>query len=199
MLRQYVVIAGNIGLGKTTLVRYISQAVPGAVGFIEERSEDLASYYANPHRFAFRNQVEYTVQYLKQAVDIARSEATLVVQDRSIYDTHMVFSRLHLEHRTISGAEYEILQRAYALANRLVQPDLMVLLDASPEFAHHRMMRRGLTEERNVHLKYLATLRAAYLAWFATLDGHRRLFIESEGRSVSSLCAQVVSALESQV
>ncbi len=196
---RYVVICGGIAVGKTTVTRLVGSKVAGAVAFIEQRDQYLDRYYEDPVAFAFMNQLAYTLQFLEQAAEIARVDAPLVIQDRSIYDTHWVFSSARLSDGSISAEQFELLERAYRAADIIVRPSLLVLLEASPEEAYRRMLNRGEPAERSVSLRYLAELQSLYSEWFDAFDVCPKAALSTDKLSSEGVAENVLRLLTEKV
>ena len=166
--RPYIIIAGNICVGKTTTCELLGKSLACSV-FYEKREILLKEYYSDPDKFAFLNQLTYSLQFLEQAVEISKCKGA-AVQDRSIYDTHNVFSRLHLQSNRISSLEFSLLDRILRSADQLIRPSLLILLDAPIDTVYKRMQVRGFNEELSVTPAYLAELQDLYLSWFKAFD-----------------------------
>ena len=179
LTRDYIIIAGNIGTGKTIVAGLLGTLLPGCSTFLETCATFLKQFYADPSRFAFLNQLDYSLQFLEQAASIARCN-TAVVQDRSIYDTHEVFTRLRLLEGLISHEEFQLLARIHAVADKLACPTLLVLLDASVDTTLERVRQRGLREEVGVSKTYLADLKNAYAQWYQQFNRCRKIAINTD-------------------
>jgi deoxyadenosine/deoxycytidine kinase len=162
---DYIILAGNLGTGKTTLSNILSKQLANSVIFNEVRDIYLEQFYSNPQQFAFHNQLAYSLQYLEQAIAISNTSKT-VIQDRSIYDTHYVFSDLWFKNGAISKNEFLLLERILHAAERIAKPTYLFLLDAEVNIAYERVLRRGLEIEKNVTKKYLSVLQEKYHKWY---------------------------------
>lgn len=176
---KYVIVAGIIGTGKTTAVQQVSLRLEKAAAFYEERDVYLSRFYSDPARYAFMNQLAYSLQYLSQAAHILKCEET-VIQDRSIYDTHDVFSRMRFEEGLIKSEEFLLLKRIYDSCHLLTQPSLLVMLDASVEVAHRRVEARAHELEQGLTKELLYGLRDRYLAWYSSFDLCPKILIRTD-------------------
>lgn len=191
----YVTIAGTIGAGKSTTVQALATLLPDSETYQEVRDIYLERFYADPSRFGFLNQLAYSLQYLEQAVAISRSSHAYVLQDRSIYDTHEVFSRMRLQQGVIDPDAFVLLSRIARACVSLSTPDLLVHLTVNPTEALRRVRLRAFAEEARITQALLLDLDAAYRKWFDGFTLCRKLEIETTCKSPDEVCAAIVSAV----
>jgi deoxyadenosine/deoxycytidine kinase len=134
------------------------------------------------------------LQYLEQSVE-ASAIASHIVQDRSIYDTHQVFSQWRREEGLILEDEFELLERIFRAADRLIRPTLVVLLEASVEIATRRIIARNLPTELGLTPEFLTTLTARYADWFEHFQLAPKLRISTDAHSVDEVVRTIVASL----
>lgn len=194
MRRHYIVIAGSIGTGKTTTSEAVASMVPGWAALVETRDTFLARFYDDPKKYAFLNQLAYSLQYVEQAVEISMATRD-IVQDRSIYDTHQVFSQWRREAGLICEDEFELLERTFRIAHRLVCPTLLVLLECSIEVASRRIVSRNMTTELGLTSPFLSELSHRYANWFEHFDLSPKLRLSTDHQPVASVVDSILSAV----
>src|SRR5512135_3675947 len=93
MPKRFIAIAGNIGVGKSTLTRLISQQL-GWEPFYEPVSENpyLADFYGEMGRYAFHSQIFFLSRRLRHHRHLLDFPGS-VVQDRSVYEDAEIFAR----------------------------------------------------------------------------------------------------------
>ena len=196
---NHVIIAGNIGTGKTTAARLLGALVQDAQVIEESKGLFLERYYENP-AFAFLNQLDYTIQYFEQARQImAERSKSWLFQDRSVLDTHQVFTRMLFKSGSISLDEFSLLDRLNRLASEISQPRLLVLLDADPNMCLDRIRHRGDPEERLVKLSHLELLRSEYLSWFEAFDQCPKSLINTEQSDRKEVAEKIIRFMEQTV
>ena len=93
-MEKFIVVAGNIGSGKTTLVKILSERM-GFVPFYEPHQENpyLADFYEDMERWSYHSQVYFLTQKLRIHRKVLLAEGS-VVQDRSVYEDAEIFAIL---------------------------------------------------------------------------------------------------------
>lgn len=165
----YVVIAGNVGTGKSTLLQRIAGVIPEAEVLIERPEPSLVDYYRDPLTYAFQTQLAFMLQYLACAGKAQSSAKPVVFQERSVHDGAEVFGRMRAERGWIDPTQGRTIQQVEAQADTIRRPDLFILLDAEPDVLLSRVRSRGAGGDEHIGLSYLTDLRARYLHWFTSL------------------------------
>lgn len=170
-MKQYVVLAGNIGAGKSTLVRMMSEQL-GWEPYYEPVAENpyLDDFYRDMRRWAFHSQVfflTYRARAHRSLMDIARP----VVQDRSFYEDAEVFARALHRQGSMSDREWDTYAALYrTLTTLLAPPDLVVYLRASVPTLLRRIALRGRDFEARISREYLEGLNGLYEEWITGFD-----------------------------
>lgn len=166
MTKRFIAIAGNIGVGKSTLTSLLSQRL-GWEPFYEavEDNPYLADFYNDMTRYAFHSQIFFLSRRLRhhrRLLDFPGS----VVQDRSVYEDAEIFARALFEQGHILPRDYRTYRELYeVLTQFLPPPDLVVYLRATVPTLLHRIAQRGRTFEQNISPAYLEQLNTLYASW----------------------------------
>ena len=155
-----IVVEGPIGVGKTSLSRYLASEL-GARMVLEvvEENPFLAGFYGEPERFAFQTQVFFLLSRFRQQMALAQDVLfhPHTVADY-LFDKDFLFASLNL-----SGSEWELYRELFEqLKPRLPRPDLVVYLRADPELLLARIAKRGRSFEHAIDPDYLARIGEAY-------------------------------------
>ena len=165
-MKKFVAVAGNIGVGKSTLVELLSVRL-GWEPFFEPVAENpyLADFYADMDAWSFHSQVFFLTHRLRAHFDLAR-HPTSVVQDRSVYEDAEIFAQnLYLQGH-IQFRDYQTYRELYETTMRfLPPPDLVVYLRASVPTLVNRISTRGGTYERTISSEFLQGLNTLYERW----------------------------------
>ncbi len=163
---MYIAIEGVIGVGKTTLARLLQPAF-GATVLLEvfEENPFLSSFYADRQRYAFQTQIFFLLSRYHQqrrGVSQAIEQGEHLIADYT-FEKDALFARINLH-----GDELEMYYRVHeALAEKVIQPDLVVYLRADPAVLMQRIALRDRTYERNMEQGYIEELCQAYEDFFA--------------------------------
>ncbi len=164
--KQFIAIAGNIGVGKSSLTHLLSNSF-GWEPFYEAASENpyLADFYADMKHWSFHSQVFYLgkrLEHHRQLIDYPGS----VVQDRTVYEDAEIFARNLSVQGQMSERDYDAYRRLYrAVSSFLPPPHLIVYLRASVPTLLEHIKRRGNDYERSIAPAYLEQLNTLYEAW----------------------------------
>ncbi len=168
MPTYFITIAGNIGVGKSTLVTLLSRKL-GWEPVFEAVAENpyLADFYDDMNRWSFHSQVFFLTRRLQQHYSLLQ-QPSAVLQDRSVYEDAEIFARNlymqgHLSERDWASY-FELYQ---TLAQLLKPPDLVIYLRASTATLRRRIAGRGREYERNIADTYLQDLNRLYDEWAA--------------------------------
>jgi deoxyadenosine/deoxycytidine kinase len=171
MAKRFVLVAGNIGSGKTSLTERLGARLGWVTGF--ESVEDnpyLADFYRDMRAWAFHLQVFFLGHRARQHLALARAPESTIV-DRSIYEDAEIFSRASLELGNISERDFNAYRTVYELViASLPPPDLLLHLKAPVPVLLERIRSRGRGIESGVTEAYLQLLEAKYTEWLGRFD-----------------------------
>ena len=185
--RRYIAVAGNMGSGKSSLVKFLCSHYT-VRPFFEPNEENpyLKDFYKDMKRWAFHSQMYFLAvkfrihQELEQERRNGRGgKGITVVQDRTIYEDAEIFATNLYRSRRMSRRDFETYMALYKSIRRSLRPpDIMVYLRASVRTVRKRIKLRGRPEEQNVPLSYVRRLNQLYEQWFAEYDQSPTLVLE---------------------
>ncbi len=166
--KYFVAIAGNIGVGKSTLTRLLTDRL-GWEPVYEAVDENpyLADFYADMQRWSFHSQAFFLSRRLQQHFYLLQHGQS-VVQDRSVYEDAEVFARnLYLQGH-LSARDWRTYYDLFGTLTLLLQPpNLVVYLRASVPSLLDRIAQRGRDYEQSMAPAYLQRLNDLYEQWIA--------------------------------
>ncbi|NDJ78385.1 MAG: deoxynucleoside kinase [Chloroflexi bacterium] len=179
--KYFVAVAGNIGVGKSTLTGILASAF-GWKPFYEAVDENpyLADFYSDMQRWSFHSQVYFLSRRLlhhRQLVDHPGS----VVQDRSVYEDAEIFAHNLYERGQLTRRDYRAYHDLYeGIRAFLPPPDLLVYLKANVDTLLARIRLRGRDFERDISREYLSDLNSLYEEWIERWDSCPVLVIPTD-------------------
>ena len=169
MSRKYVVVAGNIGAGKSTLVRLLAEHL-GFIAYFEPVLENpfLKDFYLDMPRWAFQSQL-YFLSHRATMHQKLCADPHSVVQDRSLYEDAEVFAKNLFRQGILEPREWEVYQNLYAtLSEILPHPSLVIYIRASVPTLRARIAQRGRDFESAIPDSYLQSLNELYEEWISS-------------------------------
>ncbi len=160
---MHIVVAGNIGSGKTTLTNLLARHYGWEARFESVTYNPyLEDYYRNIQRWAFNLEVYFLKERFKDTLAIAKSEKT-VIQDRSIFEGVYVFAANNKQMGQLSDRDYETYMELFEqMLTQLRTPDLMIYLRADISHLVENIQKRGRDYEQTIQIEYLQGLNRLY-------------------------------------
>lgn len=164
--KQFIAIAGNIGVGKSSLTELLSHTL-GWEPFYEAASENpyLADFYQDMRAWSFHSQIFFLSRRLRHHRQLLNLPGS-VVQDRSVYEDAEIFAHNLHQQGHMTERDYRVYRELYeVLISFLPPPDLIIYLRASVDTLLHRIQIRGREFEQTMAPTYLACLNELYESW----------------------------------
>jgi len=171
MTKRFILVAGNIGVGKTSL----AERLGGRLGWISgyETVADnpyLADFYGDMRQWSFHLQVFFLGHRAEQHLALAQQPYSAIA-DRSIYEDAHIFARVLRHMGNLSERDYESYRRVYELVvMNLPRPDLLLYLTAPVPVLMDRIRQRARPIENGITADYLNLLDTFYDEWLAGFD-----------------------------
>lgn len=181
MTKRLVIVAGNIGAGKTSLAERLSERMGWRCAFESVADNPyLADFYADMRKWSFHLQIFFlghrAMQYLKMA-----NEPQSVIFDRTIYEDEYIFARALYHMGNVEERDYLSYRRVFELiTSQLPPPDLLIYLKAPVPVLMKRIQSRARSIETGITDEYLSLLDSFYEDWLKTFDVCPVLTIRSD-------------------
>lgn len=167
-MKKFVAVAGNIGVGKSTLVTLLCERL-GWQPFYEPEAENpyLADFYQDMRSWSFHSQIFFLAHRLRAHRQLTEHPSS-AIQDRSVYEDAEIFACNLYRQGLMHPRDYQAYRDLYQiLIEFLPPPDLVVYLRASVATLINRITHRGRAYERRISADYLGQLTGLYEEWIA--------------------------------
>ncbi len=160
----YVAIEGPIAVGKTSLAKLLSERL-GARLILEGFGENpfLSDFYEEPERYAFQTQLFFLLQRYQQQQELRQVDMfhNLLIADY-MFVKDRLFASLNLDEKEMTL--YDTV--ANLLEKNVINPDLVIYLQADTDTLMRNIARRGRDMEKNISEEYINALNQLYTEYF---------------------------------
>jgi deoxyadenosine/deoxycytidine kinase len=171
MAKHLVLVAGNIGAGKTSLAERIGNRLSWWTGYESVADNPyLSDFYSDMHAWSFHLQIFFLGHRAEQYLEASR-DARSAILDRSIYEDAHIFARALHHMGNLAERDYLAYRRLFELVvDSLPRPDLLIYLKAPVNVLMNRIRRRARNMETGISPEYLGLLDSFYDEWLAAFD-----------------------------
>ena len=175
---MWIAIEGNIGSGKSTLIRLLSsegyRCIPEPVhqwqSIIDHDTGDtlLSAFYHDPPRYSYLFQ-SYTfptrMQHMREIERIPANE--VIITERTIDTDYNIFGKAAIANGFMNSLEAQVYQSWYQFHRQQfsLTPDLIVYLNTPAIECLQRIERREREGESNIDILYLIQLERLHNEW----------------------------------
>ena len=160
----YVAIEGVIGVGKTSLAHLLEERLNAKL-VMEKFDENpfLADFYLDPERYAFQTQLFFLLSRYRQQQELRQTDVfhKLVISDY-MFVKDRLFASLNLDDKEMSLYD----SVAKILEKNILNPDLVIYLQAETPKLMERITLRGRDFEKNMSPDYIDALNQVYNEYF---------------------------------
>ncbi len=181
MADKLVVVAGNIGVGKTSITERIGQKFGWNTSYeVVSTNPYLPNYYQDMKKWGFHLQIFFLGTRAEQYQQIVEKPGSAIL-DRSIYEDYYIFTQALRRLNNFSETDYLTYQTIYnVVVKSLPKPDLLVYLKAPVDVLIERIKMRGRDMESSIDPNYLKLLDQLYDEWLVDFDYCPVLTIQSD-------------------
>lgn len=171
MVKRLILVAGNIGAGKTSLTERIGARLGWETAYESVVDNPyLPDFYADMRAWSFHLQVFFLGHRAEQHLELMAMPQSAIL-DRSIYEDAYIFARALHHMGNISERDYLAYRKVFDLMIKtLPAPDLLIYLKAPVPVLIARIRKRGRTIESGITSDYLSLLDTFYEEWMDTFD-----------------------------
>jgi deoxyadenosine/deoxycytidine kinase len=175
--RNYIVVEGPIGVGKTSLARRLAQTYHSDL-LLEGAAENpfLERFYRNPREAALPTQLYFLFQRARQLQGLRQGD---IFQPVRVADFLMEKDRLFAS-LTLDDEELKLYEQVYnQMTFDAPVPDLVIYLQAPVEVLRNRIRTRGIAHEQLIEADYLQRVVDAYARLFHYYDAAPLLIVNA--------------------
>lgn len=182
------VVAGNIGAGKSELVKRIEKLGFWAAYESVDDNPYLSLFYKNQKEWSFRLQIYFLCKRVEDLISMSQLDGNKIF-DRSIYEDAKIFSRALYVNEDMSEDDYALYLKTYhTIVNRqaslLPLPTHLIYLHTSPKMCIKRVKHRGRDIEKEIDLGYLKQLDCYYQYWIPTFSICPVVIVDVDGLGI---------------
>ena len=166
--KKIYALEGNIGSGKTTIMKIISNHFKDGE-FIEEPVKQwqnlggmnlLDSFYSDPKRWGFSFEFFSMLTKIEALLKAAESDKPIIIIERSIF-SNKVFIELSKELGKLDTMEHCMLMNTYDFYMAHVYPQIsgIIYLDTPVDECIRRITKRNRGEECTIEKSYLESIK----------------------------------------
>ena len=171
MPKHLILVAGNIGSGKTSLTERIGQRLGWHTAYESVADNPyLPNFYKNMKTWSFHLQVYFLGHRACQHLQMANDPRSSII-DRSIYEDAYIFCRALNHLGNLNELDYQTYLSVFnLLIPTLPAPSMLIYLRCPVSVLMARIQQRARDIETGISADYLALLESYYDEWMQTFD-----------------------------
>lgn len=171
MVKRFILVAGNIGSGKTSLTERLGERLGWRTAYESVVDNPyLPDFYADMRAWSFHLQIFFLGHRAQQHLEMAQDPRPAII-DRSIYEDAYIFARALHHMGNLNERDFQSYRQLFNLVTRnLPPPSLLIILKAPISTLVERIRRRGRSIESSITPEYLELLESFYDDWMRTFD-----------------------------
>jgi len=169
--KRLILVAGNIGSGKTSLTERIGVRLDWRTAFESVADNPyLPDFYNNMRQWSFHLQVYFLGHRAEQHLEMWQDPRSAII-DRSIYEDAAIFARALNHLGNLNERDYQTYRKVFSLVIKtLPAPSLLIYLKAPVSLLIDRIHQRARDIESGIDATYLDLLDSFYEEWIQTFD-----------------------------
>ena len=178
---SFIGLAGNIGVGKTTFTKLLSERLKWTP-FFESVSDNpyLSDFYSNMKRWSFNLQIYFLHKRFEMHQKMSASPMS-VIQDRTIYEDLEIFARNLYQLGELPQRDWDNYRGLFkVMTSYLKKPDLIIYLKADTDTLLSRIKKRGRGYENSIDPEYIHTLNISYDRWIESIADQAIMTIKTD-------------------
>jgi len=178
---MHIAVAGNIGSGKTTLTKLLSEHYGWEAHFEDvDTNPYLNDFYEKMERWSFNLQIYFLKSRFNQIMEFRKSGKN-IIQDRTIYEDSQIFAPNLHDMGLMTSRDFNNYCQLFELMTSMIQPpDLLIYLRSSVPTLVNQIQKRGRDCEETIRLDYLQNLNERYENWINNYKDGKLLIVDAD-------------------
>ena len=170
-------IDGNVGSGKSTLIRKLKEEMNEGIIFVLEPVDEwanikdkqneniLTKFYRDQEKYSFSFQMmAYISRLVKLKNTIKAHPKAIIITERSIFTDKNVFAKMLYDDKKIEEVNYSIYLNWFNAFIEDIPLDGIIYIQADPKVSYERVLKRNRLGE-NIPLAYLERCHKYHEEW----------------------------------
>lgn len=206
-------IEGNIGAGKSTLIKQIQDHFEKNIVFIQEPIDEwntiqtkenktiLECFYENQEKYAFSFQMmAYISRIATLQKAIEENPDSILIVERSVYTDKFVFAKMLYDDKQINEIEYQIYLKWYDFFLRKLPSIYTIYLRTNPVICLDRIKKRNREGEENINIAYLENCHKYHEDWiYSNIDVTNTLIINANTDRENNDYTDIIELMEENI
>ena len=174
---KFIVIEGNIGAGKTSLVKMIAEKFSAKI-ILEQFADNpfLPKFYENQERYSFPLELSFLAERYNQ---LKKDLGTRDLFSPMIIADYFFMKSLIFAKSTLGEDEYNLYRQLFNIIyQQLPKPDLYVFLHVNTDRLLKNIEKRGRDYESTITDEYLLSIQHNYFEFFKQQPDQSFLIID---------------------
>lgn len=164
--KYYITICGNIGTGKTTLTKLLTDELDWRPYLeIVDDFVYLKDFHTDMKRWSFHNQLNFLLRKFKQQQEISEDSSS-AIQDVGPYECYEVFTKALFCQNLLDERDLICIEEIFNLFSKyLPKPDLIIYLESTVPTIVNRIGKRGRFYEKTIPVTLIEEIERRYTDW----------------------------------
>lgn len=187
---MHIAIIGNIGAGKTTLARLLSEKLSDLIRLSPKVHSELGykvftkfeavddnpyldDFYKDMNRWSFAAQIFFMNRKLTDLLEIKAFPENIYIQDRTLFEDRYMFVPTLREEGHLAEREYHNYCDLYNSVSKLIgNPDILIYIESGVDNLMDQIHKRNRDCENGISREYIEKLNEKYINFCKNYTGN---------------------------
>ena len=177
---KHIAIAGNIGVGKTSLAKILSKNYNWKLELESVKNNPyLSDFYKDMNKWSFHLQIYFLNNRFEQNQKILNSKKP-VIQDITIYEDEVIFTKNLYESGYLKKREYDNYLKLFNSIIKYVKPPDLIIYLRNKNIGKlvNNIEKRDRVFEKSIQIQYLKNLHLSYEKWIKNYNLNKILIVD---------------------